>query len=340
MATKQRLETSLPIVGSTFVPKGEEDDGLCEGCHVLSKEGKPPIHETYQYRALRRPQETVRLLAWPADPDDIAYLLEASISDLPLYETVSYAWGRGTGWPLELNKNIGTATGSTIHPSSDVDKSTLNVSVTVIHILHFLRPAIGWRLLWIDAICINQSDNAEKSFQIPIMDQIYSKAERVLIWCPPCRIHLAKDVEMAIDKLNSWRGREAEILEALNNGSFGDAASEDRQDWRPWKLPPTHKFHISKACTDALNCVMRLPWFERVWTLPELILAREAVIYFGPNTLEWQELISACLQAHNCDFLVECRRLAELDVLRNLYMESGSVSKSACGRELAYHKTL
>ena len=206
MATEPRSEESSPITGSRFV-LGGEDDGLCEGCHVLSKEDKPPVHEIYQYRALNRSHDTIRLLAWPANPEDIAYLLEASISDPPLYETVSYAWGRGTGWPLELSKNIGTATGSTTHPPSDVDKSTLNVSVTVSHILHFLRPATGWRLLWIDAICINPSDNAEKSLQIPVMDRIYSKAERVLIWCPPCRIHLAKNVEMAIDKLNSWRGR-------------------------------------------------------------------------------------------------------------------------------------
>ena len=340
MATEERPENSLPISDSRYVLEGEEDDGLCEGCHVLSKEQKPPMHETYQYHALHRPQDTIRLLAWPANPEDVAYLLEASIADPPLHETVSYAWGYGTGWPLELNKDIGTATNSTIHPPSNVDKSTLHVSVTVSHILHFLRPASGWRLLWIDAICINQSDNAEKSLQIPMMDRIYSKAERVIIWCPPCRMHLAKDLETAIDKLNSWKGREAEILEALNNGSFGDAASEDRQEWLPWKLPYTHAFHISKTCIDALNCVMDLPWFECVWTLQELILAREAVIYFGPNTLRWEKVISACLQAHTCDFLVECRRIAELDVLRNLYMESGSVSKSACGRELAYHRTL
>ena len=182
MATEQCLETTLPILGSPFVRKGEEDDGLCEGCHVLSKEEKPPFHETYQYRALHRPQDTIRFLAWPADPKDVAYLLEASIKDLPSYETVSYAWGHGTGWPLALNKNIGTATNSTVHLPSNVDKSTLNVSVTVSHILHFLRPATGWRLLWIDAICISQSDNAEKSLQIPLMDRIYSKAERVIIW--------------------------------------------------------------------------------------------------------------------------------------------------------------
>lgn len=38
------------------------------------------------------------------------------------------------------------------------------------------------RLLWIDAVCINQHDQDEKSRQIPFMGQIYSGAFRVLVW--------------------------------------------------------------------------------------------------------------------------------------------------------------
>lgn len=36
--------------------------------------------------------------------------------------------------------------------------------------------------LWIDAICINQHDLAEKARQIPLMTRIYSTAARVLVW--------------------------------------------------------------------------------------------------------------------------------------------------------------
>jgi len=36
--------------------------------------------------------------------------------------------------------------------------------------------------LWIDAICINQNDNAEKSVQVQRMDLIYSNATQVIAW--------------------------------------------------------------------------------------------------------------------------------------------------------------
>jgi hypothetical protein len=39
--------------------------------------------------------------------------------------------------------------------------------------------------LWIDAICINQSDNEEKSQQVRLMGEIYSKAEVVRVWLGP-----------------------------------------------------------------------------------------------------------------------------------------------------------
>lgn len=36
--------------------------------------------------------------------------------------------------------------------------------------------------IWVDAICINQSDEAEKMRQIPMMGDIYSKAAVTYIW--------------------------------------------------------------------------------------------------------------------------------------------------------------
>ena len=38
------------------------------------------------------------------------------------------------------------------------------------------------RPIWIDAVCINQNDDLEKSGQIPLMGEIYSKAAEVLVW--------------------------------------------------------------------------------------------------------------------------------------------------------------
>ncbi len=37
-------------------------------------------------------------------------------------------------------------------------------------------------LNWIDAICIDQSSIAEKSMQVPLMSDIYTRAHTVFVW--------------------------------------------------------------------------------------------------------------------------------------------------------------
>jgi hypothetical protein len=37
-------------------------------------------------------------------------------------------------------------------------------------------------MLWIDQICINQNSVAEKSSQVELMGDVYSKAKQVIVW--------------------------------------------------------------------------------------------------------------------------------------------------------------
>jgi hypothetical protein len=45
-----------------------------------------------------------------------------------------------------------------------------------------LRRPDSERILWVDALCINQSDPLEKAKQIPLMSRIYEQANSVIIW--------------------------------------------------------------------------------------------------------------------------------------------------------------
>jgi hypothetical protein len=41
------------------------------------------------------------------------------------------------------------------------------------------------QLIWIDAICINQKDIPERNYQLLLMQDIYRKSERLIIWLGP-----------------------------------------------------------------------------------------------------------------------------------------------------------
>lgn len=54
---------------------------------------------------------------------------------------------------------------------------------------------VGESPLWVDSICINQKDNSEKETQIPLMGDIYSQAQEVIVWLGYNNAERAPDCE-------------------------------------------------------------------------------------------------------------------------------------------------
>jgi Heterokaryon incompatibility protein (HET) len=63
-----------------------------------------------------------------------------------------------------------------------VDGHPFQVTISLESVLaHFRRPSRA-RVIWADAICINQSDDVEKTSQVNLMHDIYQSAEQCLVW--------------------------------------------------------------------------------------------------------------------------------------------------------------
>jgi len=84
------------------------------------------------------------------------------------YEALSYVWGKPVGTrPIEC-------AGGTLMVTPNCELA-----------LRHLRLARRERVLWIDAMCINQASAQEKSVQVPLMGDVYARATRVLVWLGP-----------------------------------------------------------------------------------------------------------------------------------------------------------
>ncbi|KAF0327007.1 heterokaryon incompatibility protein [Colletotrichum asianum] len=102
-------------------------------------------------------------------------LIEVNLDSPPEYETLSYTWNNES--PSE----------SMTVMSTSYDCQTLLLTPNCASALRVLRKRIvggtvGDIGLWVDAICINQSSNAEKSTQVGMMAEIYNRASRVILW--------------------------------------------------------------------------------------------------------------------------------------------------------------
>lgn len=81
------------------------------------------------------------------------------------YEALSYVWGATTG-----DKEI------------ECEGSRLLVTKNCLAALRSLRRQDEPRRLWIDAICIDQAGGHDKNHLLKLMGDIYSRAQRVLVW--------------------------------------------------------------------------------------------------------------------------------------------------------------
>lgn len=90
--------------------------------------------------------------------------MHVRLDEKPSYEALSYTWGDQSREAKTILLNgllfpVGPSLSDALfHLRSDVD-----------------------RLLWVDAICINQLDATEKNSQISQMSQVYRAASRVII---------------------------------------------------------------------------------------------------------------------------------------------------------------
>lgn len=99
-------------------------------------------------------------------------LIETNLGDFP-YEAVSYTWG-STSKPFSIT----------------VDGCEMAVTESAFTLLRHLRLEGEDRLLWLDAICIDQENPRERSHQVGQMREIYGSAERVVFWLGTSNDHI------------------------------------------------------------------------------------------------------------------------------------------------------
>ncbi|KAF6807599.1 heterokaryon incompatibility protein [Colletotrichum musicola] len=130
------------------------------------------------YREL--PDGHIRVLT--IHPGDETTSLSGVLRSVPLasapdFEAVSYPWGTEE-FTDTLNVVFSTESTSGEKELAGCISTTPNVT----SLLRSLRYANEPRVLWIDAICINQANVSERNLQVRQMRHIYSHAQRVIIW--------------------------------------------------------------------------------------------------------------------------------------------------------------
>lgn len=178
------------------------------------------------------------------------------------YNCISYVWGT----------DIATEAANT-------NKGELPITVNLLSCLRHLRHKEETLVLWVDAICINQNDLNEKSDQVALMGEIYSRCSTVYIW-------LGASLSPYSIICNPFRF----IQHFADNKHYSDVFKFLRTESGSISFQADDDF---TALWESFLLIAKSPWWTRIWTIQEAFLPGNSALCFGNWRSTFDTLIIA-----------------------------------------------
>jgi hypothetical protein len=283
-STVIQLPTS--IAGTSYTTTAQDSDmsrhwfSLRRSRGALHEPKSPDVSKTrpYIYSSLQASSEKIRLLTllpggFGTDVHCQLHKTKLDKNSPPRYEALSYTWGSAED-PVAIY----------------VEKGTLPVTQNLAGALQHLRYSDRPRILWVDAICVNQQDLEERSQQVPRMADIYTLAESVVVWLGP----EGDDSSWALRTLNNIGSMVDADWTEITMRPSDEAVAAGELHWADQNATMLFK---SGELVPAHHLLGRT-WFERLWIRQEIMLATKAVLICGFNTMPWLRFRNAIFYLH------------------------------------------
>ncbi|KAF7867484.1 uncharacterized protein EAF02_009675 [Botrytis sinoallii] len=238
------------------------------------------MEETQLYHTLEVSKKEVRLVTLlPGDfsNDIFCTLTTVSLIDEPFYEALSYVWGN------PMNK-------CDINLQGVSFPITTNLESALRHLRYYDLP----RILWIDAICINQEDIPERNSQVKYMGTIYSKSSIVLAWLGEPKTNKCLTSSLTAGWMDKLVPEGDVIDEERDNDLVFDTFEMMLKDLEAhWESDndDVASFSIQNLRTGA--GIIRLfenPWWDRMWTVQEALLGKDTLLISGRRSILQNDL--------------------------------------------------
>ncbi|KAE8385875.1 heterokaryon incompatibility protein-domain-containing protein [Aspergillus alliaceus] len=231
----------------------------------------------FEYRSLSSEDEIRFLYLNPAKSSEpvTARLLHSPLSSAPAFSALSYAWVLEPDYddPDEYDAHKLTPCIISIQDEND---EVFNVTVThnlwlaLAHLSQFYHGP-----LWVDQLCVNQSDEYEKSFQVHRMDLVYTQAVQTYLWLGPS------------NEMRAWGMAQIHWLgEFLHNSGFNGRDNvnfEEAQIFNHYDDP--------SSLLNGIYGVIRQKWWARVWVIQEVLLSHDPILICGNDSVRFNAVV-------------------------------------------------
>lgn len=189
------------------------------------------------------------------------------------YEAVSYVWGS----PELVAKAI-------------CDGKELLITHNLADALRAFRRPESSRLLWVDAVCINQRDVEEKGVQVAQMKRVYERASQVLVWLGAMDEAAQSAMELFL-KLEEVR---KQGISHPEKDVMGFNLANMNEDFVALREELSLK--VDDMRWKGVGSVLSKPYFSRVWVLQEAC-SNTALAFIGEEQVPFTGItyLAQCL---------------------------------------------
>lgn len=141
--------------------------------------------------------------------------------------------------------------------------------------------------IWIDAVCVDQDDHADRSRQVANMADVYARARQVLIF-------LGSPFEGSTEIMSAMEGLERDLGLQASLVRGNEAGSHDASKM--------------EACLDRLNLELlgrffSSPWFFRLWVIQEIVLCPRATFFYGSVGVDSDHALAVATYLRTGDYI-------------------------------------
>jgi hypothetical protein len=181
------------------------------------------------------------------------------------YDALSYQWGdQNPLFPISL------------------DGQEFRVGRSLHDALKIMRRPDESRLVWIDAICINQGADsvacAERAIQVKMMQDIYGSASQTVIWLGPEE----DDSNLAMDFIS---------YQAIMEPTRANLHMDTR--WKGWTTDDDFFYVVREPkfvpLWEAMFKLCKRAYWSRMWIIQEIALSSDPVVHCGTKQVKWTE---------------------------------------------------
>ncbi|KAB8246757.1 heterokaryon incompatibility protein-domain-containing protein [Aspergillus flavus] len=247
----------------------------------------PPLLNESQQSMKRAPglerANALQILAFEEEPDGRA---------------LSYVWGRTKhSQPIYLNE------------------SPVYITRHLRRALRQLRSDSEAVCLWVDAVCINQSDDEEKTEQVKMMGKIYAQSQEVVVYLGHA---FAPSFSQSFNHPSDTSDAIAHTI--TPHECYSTAALDEKDTGLVWRRQMSYKdgsylFCFIQLLADGVDMnsfmagkgqgsldevmeALRLflsavKWWKRVWVIQEVVIATRIMILYGSMIAPWEMFVQA-----------------------------------------------